>query len=557
MAARKSRRDDQLDFLPLGGAGEIGMNVNLYRHAGKWLMVDLGITFADRDLPGIDIVLPDLAYIEKQRSALVGLVLTHGHEDHLGAVQYLWPRLGCPVYATPFAAALLRRKIADDPVEGLDDLEITEVALGARFTVGPFDVELVSLTHSIPEPNAVVIRTPAGTVMHTGDWKIDPTPLVGAATDEATLTALGDAGVLAMVCDSTNALRAGTSGSEAEVRASLTELVRACTGRVAITTFASNVARMLTCHHVARQTGRSAALVGRSLWRIFESARETGYIPQGVRFLSDKEAVDLPPDKVLYACTGCQGEPNAQLSRIASGSHPYVTLGAGDLAIFSSKIIPGNERPIFGLINRLVAREIEVITEQDRFVHVSGHPSRDELTRMYQWVRPRIAVPVHGEARHLRAHAALARALQVPEAIVIENGTLVRLAPGPAEIIDRVHAGRLVWDGTAVIPIDGTVMRERKKMMRDGAAFVAVVVDDQGEVMADPSVSVYGLFENVEADARLAEAADDVREAIEELSPRERRDDEAVRGAARQAVRRTLRAARNKRPIVEVSVTRV
>ncbi|MGH6718797.1 MAG: ribonuclease J, partial [Alphaproteobacteria bacterium] len=410
-------RKGELDFLPLGGTGEIGMNANLYRYAGKWLMVDLGITFAAGDLPGIDIIMPDLAYIEKQRAALVGLVLTHAHEDHLGAVPYLWPRLGCPVYATPFAAALLRRKIADEPIDGLDDLEIIEVPLGATFTVGPFDIELVSLTHSIPEPNAVVIRTPAGTVVHTGDWKIDPDPLVGGTTDQAALERLGAEGVLAMVCDSTNALRPGTSGSEAEVRASLLELVRAATGRVALTTFASNVARMLTAHHVARETRRSPVLVGRSLWRIFEVARETGYIPPGVRFLTDKEAVELAPDKVLYLCTGCQGEANAQLSRVASGAHPYVALGAGDLVIFSSKIIPGNERPIYALINRLVARDVEVITEDDRFVHVSGHPSRDELTRMYQWVRPRIAIPVHGEARHMRAHAALARALQVPEAI--------------------------------------------------------------------------------------------------------------------------------------------
>ncbi|MBM3583046.1 MAG: ribonuclease J [Alphaproteobacteria bacterium] len=552
-----ARGRDELEFLPLGGAGEIGMNVNLYRHAGKWLMVDLGITFADRDVPGIDIVLPDLSYIEKQRSALVGLVLTHGHEDHLGAVQYLWPRLRCRVYATPFAAALLRRKIADDPVEGLDDLEVTEVALGARFDVGPFAIELVSLTHSIPEPNAVVIRTAAGTVMHTGDWKIDPTPLVGATTDEAALKRLGDEGVLAMVCDSTNALRAGVSGSEAEVRASLVELVRGRTGRVAIATFASNVARLVTAHHVAVACGRTAVLVGRSLWRIHDAARETGYLPREVRFLRDKESVDLPADKVLYVCTGCQGEPNAQLARIAAGAHPHVALGAEDMVILSSKIIPGNERPIYAMINQLVARDVEVITEADRFVHVSGHPSRDELTRMYQWVRPGIAVPVHGEARHMRSHAALARALQVPEAIVVHNGALVRLAPGPAAVIDHVHAGRLAWDGGAIVPMDGTVVRDRRRLMRDGAAFVTLVVDDQGELLTDPKIATVGLFEDGAGDDLLMDAADDVRQALDRLSRRDRRDDDMVSEAARQAVRRILRIERDKRPVVEVSVARV
>jgi ribonuclease J len=550
-------RKDELHFLALGGSGEIGMNANLYRFAGKWLMVDLGITFADGTLPGADIVMPDLAYIEKQRSALVGLVLTHGHEDHLGAVQYLWPRLRCPVYATPFAAALLRRKLADDPVDGIEELEITEVPLSGRFKAGPFEIELVSLTHSIPEPNAVVIRTGAGVVLHTGDWKIDPDPLVGGTTDEAALRSLGAEGILAMVCDSTNALKPGRSGSEAEVRRSLEALVGGCRGRVAVTTFASNVARMLTVHHVARATGRSPALVGRSLWRIFDAAKETGYIPREVRFLTDKEAADLPADKVLYACTGCQGEPNAQLSRIAAGAHPYVSLGAGDTAIFSSKIIPGNERAIYDLVNRLLEREVEVMTEEDHFVHVSGHPAREELSQMYQWVRPRIAVPVHGEVRHMRAHAALARSLQVPEAVVIENGDLLRLAPGAPEVVERVETGRLVWDGTLAVPVGGGVMRDRRKLMRDGAAFLALVVDERGELLAEPALSTWGLFEEGEGDDDLDDAVEDVRRALADLRPRDRRDDEMIRESARQAVRRALRLARDKRPVVEVAVTRV
>lgn len=555
--ARRHDSKDSLHFLALGGAGEIGMNVNLYRHAGRWLMVDLGITFADDTLPGVDIVLPQLDFIAERRDRLDGLVLTHAHEDHLGAVPYLWPRLRCPVYATPFAAAVLRRKLEGDGVEGCEDLEISEVPLGGRFRVGPFAIELVSLTHSIPEPNAVVIRTGAGTVVHTGDWKIDPIPYVGGTTDEAALRALGDEGVLALVCDSTNATKEGRSGSEAEVRASLLKIVGALKGRVVLSTFASNVARLLTAHHVARETGRTPVLAGRSLWRIVDAARETGYLPREARFLNDKEAMDLPGDKALYIVTGCQGEPNAQLTRIANGDHPFIGLGAGDTVIFSSKIIPGNERPIFRLVNRLAEQGIEVVTELDSFVHVSGHPGRDELAQMYQWVRPKVAVPVHGEARHLRAHAQLARSLQVPEAVVVENGALLRLAPGPVQVEDHVPVGRLAWDGAAAVPVDGKLMRDRRKLMREGAAFVSVVVDRKGELVADPRVSAHGLFEDGEATDWLADAVEDVREAVEGLSARDRRDDETIREAARIAARRVFRAARDKRPIVEVSVTRL
>ena len=550
------RAKPALHFLPLGGAGEIGMNLNLYEYDGAWLMCDLGITFAGEELPGIDLVMPDMSYIVQRREGLVGLVITHAHEDHLGAVPYLWPLLRCPVYATPFAAALLRRKI-DEGAEGIESMVITEVPLGGIIDLDPFKVELVTLTHSIPEPNALKITTPLGTIMHTGDWKLDPDPLISEPTDEAALEALGDEGVLAMVCDSTNVFRSGTSGSEAEVRKSLTELIGELDGRVAVTTFASNLARLLTIHEAAAANGRSVVAVGRSIFRILDCARETGYLPRGVRFLSDRDAEHLPVDKVLYMMTGCQGEANAALSRVADGNHPALELERGDTVIFSSKIIPGNEKTIFDLINRLTRLGVEVITEKDRFVHVSGHPNRDELARMYQLVRPKIAVPVHGELRHMMEHAALARALQVPQTVVVENGAMVRLAPGKPEIVDHVPHGRLAWGGRGTIPVNGNIVRERRRMMFNGAAFVTIVLDRKGELVADPVVSAHGLLENGKDAELLDDMADEAADAVEGLSGPRRRDDETVREAVRVAVRRLLRAEFDRKPVVEVQLVRV
>ncbi len=551
---------EELLFLPLGGAGEIGMNLNLYCWAGKWLMVDLGITFADETLPGVEVVLPDPRFIVERRDDLLGLVLTHAHEDHLGAVPYLWPRLRCPVYATPFAAAVLRRKLVrDGAAPGIRDLEITEVPLSGRLQIGPFDIEFISLTHSIPESNALAIRTPAGTVLHTGDFKIDPDPLVGGVTDEAVLRRWGDAGVLAMVCDSTNVFRPGESGSEADVRASLIELVAGHAGRVAVACFASNVARISSIAAAAEANGRHVALVGRSLWRITGAARETGYLDDTVAFLSDRDAAMLPPDKVLYLCTGCQGEPRAALARISANDHPHVFLGRGDVAIFSSKIIPGNELAINRLHNRLIANGVEVVTEDDHFVHVSGHPCRDELASMYRWVRPRIAVPVHGEARHLVEHARFARSLQVPQAVMVENGDVLRLAPGPPEVVDQVPFGRLVADGNAVVSAESPVMLTRRRLMHNGVAFVTLAIDGDGRLVADPRITAQGLFHPDEDDeeAALAGAAEAVRVAFVALPRRAREADEVVREAARTAVRRRLKACRDKRPVIEVQIVRL
>ncbi len=533
------------------------MNLNLYEYDGSWLMCDLGVAFAGDELPGIDLIMPDLKFIAERHEQLIGLVLTHAHEDHLGAVPYLWPRLRCPVYATPFTAALLRRKL-DEGVDGVEDMVITEVPLGGTIDLDPYQIELISLNHSIPEPNALAIHTPVGCVVHTGDWKIDPEPLLGDKADEAALRSLGDEGVLAMVCDSTNVFRPGVSGSEAEVREGLDKLLSGLEGRVAVTTFASNLARLLTVSEVAARHGRSVAVAGRSMWRILDCARETGYLPRHVHFLSDREALDLPADKVLYLMTGCQGEPNAALSRVANRNHPAVQLERGDAVIFSSKIIPGNERPIYDLINLLIDLGIQVMTEEDHFVHVSGHPNRDELAAMYQWVRPKIAVPVHGEARHLREHAALARELQVPEAITVTNGAMVRLAPGKPEVIDNVHHGRLAWNGSGTIPVDGNVVRERRRLMHNGAAFLTVVIDRAGELVADPTVSAHGLFENAEDEEAILDGVlDEVLDMIEVMPKPGRQDDDSLIEAVRVTARRYLRNELGRRPVVDVQLVRI
>jgi ribonuclease J len=467
-------RPDELAFVALGGVGEIGMNLSLYGYGGRWLMIDCGITFADDTMPGVEILMADPGFIAERRAQLVGLIATHAHEDHIGAIPYLWPRLGCPVYATPFTAAVLRQKLIEAGLER--EVPLIEVPMSGRFTVGPFEIELVTLTHSIPEPNAVALRTPLGTVLHTGDWKFDPEPLVGDHYDLAALERLGDEGVLALICDSTNALRAGDSGSEAAVRRALVELVGRCANRVVIACFASNVARLASAAAAAAAHDRHVALIGRSLWRIAQAARATGYLDGVADFLTEEDAAYLPRDKVLLVCTGSQGEPRSALVRIAADEHAHITLEADDTAIFSSRVIPGNERAIGRLHNALVRRGVEVITEHDHFVHVSGHPARDELQRMYGAVRPTIALPVHGEARHLRAQALLAADCRVPQPLVTRNGEVVKLAPGPAAVIGEVPTGRLAADGKALLDAAGETLKSRQRMTFNGVALATIVL---------------------------------------------------------------------------------
>ena len=548
--------DDELLFLSLGGAGEIGMNLNLYGHAGVWLMVDLGITFGDDETPGIDVIMPDPTFIEERADRLAGLVLTHAHEDHIGAVPHLWPRLRCPLYATPFTASILRRKLTEAGLK--DKAPITEIPLSGRFDVGPFDIELITLTHSIPEPNACVIRTVAGSVMHTGDWKLDPDPRVGPSTDEAALIRAGKEGILAMVCDSTNALVKGSSGSEGDVREILTEKIGRFDNRVVVACFASNVARLNSIAHAAAAHDRSVGLVGRSLWRFYEASQENGYLTDIPRFLSPKEAALLPRDKVLLICTGSQGEPRSALARIARDDHPDVALDQGDAVIFSSRIIPGNEKSIGRLQNRLTELGVELLTTYDeKLIHVSGHPARDELAQMYQWIQPKIAVPVHGEMRHMQAHVQLAQECQVPEAYLAPNGTLLKLAPGQAEVVDEVFSGRLALDGSRLISMGSGALRERRKILHSGAAIVTVVVDETGELEADPQVSTHGVFDLEEDFAIAASLIDAAADAVDDLPRKSRLKDEHVHEAVRLAVRRRLRALCGKRPMVNVHLVRL
>jgi ribonuclease J len=545
--------DDELLFLALGGAGEIGMNLNLYGHAGKWLMVDLGIAFGDDSMPGVEVIMPDPSFIEERRRDLVGIVLTHAHEDHLGAVADLWPRLKAPVYATPFAASVLRRKLIQAGL--VDGVPVTEIPLRGKFRLAPFDLEMITMTHSILEPNALAVRTKLGTVFHTGDWKIDPEPLLGDLTDEALLKRIGDEGVLAMVCDSTNVFVEGEAGSEAKVRANLRKLVTSCKGRVAITCFASNLARVESIALAAVAAGRHPVLSGPALLRMVEAAQECGYLLDFPEHISPQDGAYLPRDKVLYICTGSQGEMRASMAKIANDEHRDLVLEEGDTAIFSSRVIPGNERSVGRMQNALMARGVEVITDREADIHVSGHPARDELAQVYHWVRPRIAVPVHGEVRHMVEHAALAMACQVPEAIVAPNGTLVRLAPGPATIIDHVPTGRLARDGDGVVPLDGETLRDRRKILWNGAAAATLVIDGKGKAVAPPKVSLRGIEDENGALAEAVVAG--LNEMLADLSAAERRDDGRIEEAARQAVRRVVRAHLGKKPLTDVHIVRI
>ena len=554
--ARSDYRDpNALFFVPLGGAGEIGMNLNVYGYQDDWLIIDCGVTFGDDSQPGLEVVMPDPGFIVERRDRLLGIVATHAHEDHIGAIPYLWRQLRCPIWATPFTASFLRAKLAETGLA--DQVKINVVPLSGRFTIGPFDLELITLTHSIPEPNAVALRTPVGTVLHTGDWKFDPDPLIGPTADEAALKRLGDEGVLALVGDSTNALRPGTSGSEAELRRSLIDLIGRYDARVAVACFASNVARLETIARAAAAHDRQVALVGRSLWRIDKAARENGYLTELPRFLTEDEAGYIPRDRIVMICTGSQGEPRAALSRIARDDHPHVVLETGDVVIFSSRIIPGNEKPINRLQNALVRLGVEIVTEEDHFVHVSGHPARDELVRMYQMVRPQIAVPVHGEARHLIAHAELAGECQVPQPLVIQNGDMVRLAASGASIVDEVPVGRLASDGKGLLPLDGTALKDRRRVTFNGSAVATLVLDRHGQPLVPPTISMIGMVEPAAAEAAAPALRSAVERALDELPGNLRRDDEAVRDAARRALRRILNERFGKRPLVEIHLVRI
>jgi ribonuclease J len=540
---------EELLFCALGGSGEIGMNVNLYGCRGQWIMVDLGLTFADTDYPGIDLILPDLEFIENQQERLVGIVLTHGHEDHIGALPYLSEELKSPLFATPFTAGLIAGKLEEEGLTGQVKLNIVE--RGGSIELGPFRVSFVALSHSIPEGNGLLIETPFGSVFHTGDWKIDETPVIGEAPSTDALTAIGDAGVLALVCDSTNVFQEKPSGSEESVHEGLLAQVLMASGRVLVTTFASNAARLQTIGRVARETGRKVCIAGRSLERILRVAQATGYLKDFPQPISFDEAMRLKRDEVLIIATGGQGEPRAALGRIAAGNHD-LKLALGDTVIFSSRIIPGNETAIGRIMNGLSDLGVHIVTERQAHVHVSGHPGRPELIEMYNWVRPEIVVPVHGEARHLAEHARLALSHGVRHTIVQKNGDVIRLAPGDPTKIDEVRVGRLVLDGDVILPADGATINERRRIGYGGLITVAVPIGEDGKLAGTPLIRPFGVPVEEDRDDFIADATDAAAKAF---SPDD--DEDRMREAVRLAVRRCATLWTGKKPLVEVMLLQV
>jgi ribonuclease J len=559
MSQRSDGTGADFVFLPLGGVGEIGMNLYLYGYgkngAREWLIVDMGVTFGSETEPGVDVIMPDIRFIEEERHNIVGLLLTHAHEDHFGAVIDLWPQLaGIPVYATPFTAEMLKSKLAEMGLMNGFPLQI--MPLGDRRKIGPFDVELISMSHSIPEPSAVVIRTPLGAALHTGDWKLDENPLTSAPTDSVRLKELGEAGLTALICDSTNAVRDGVSASEADVAVTLERLIREAPQLVAVTTFASNVARISSVAKAAKAAGRELVVVGRAMFRVIEAAQATGYLDPDLPFHQETALAGLRRRKVVALCTGSQGEARAALARIAQNEHPNVKLEPGDQVIFSSRTIPGNEKAVARVQNGLSDLGVDVITDADADVHVSGHPRRGELEQLYAWVRPSVAIPMHGEGRHLEAHAKLAERLGVERVVRARNGTMVRLLPGPAEIIDDVPVGRLFRDGLILTRSDDGQVRERRKLSFAGSVVVSLVLSDKGVLLAEPEVAVTGLPQTDNEGRSFQEIARDAAVGTIDSIPRPKRKDQAL---VSEAVRRSVRAAVNqawgKKPMCSVLLT--
>jgi len=538
----------ELLFLALGGSGEIGMNANLYGCDGKWIMLDLGVTFGSHDYPGIDIVMPDLEFIEDRKKDLLGIVLTHGHEDHIGALPYLAADLGVPLYANRFTAGLIAHKLAEEGLEKAVTLKTVDI--DDNFQLGPFGIRLIPLAHSILEMSAVVIDTPYGRVFHTGDWKLDEEPILGVPATAAALTAVGDEGIDVLVCDSTNAFNPEASGSEGGLRAGLEQAVGAAKGRVVVTTFASNAARLATLGAVAKATGRTLCVAGRSLDRILGVARSVGYLKDFPPTVDFDEAMRLPRDKVMVIATGGQGEPRAALARMAADIH-QIKLEAGDTVVFSSKQIPGNEVAIGRIMNQLAAKDILTVTEKQAHIHVSGHPGQPELAALYGWLRPKLVLPVHGEIRHMHEQARFALERGVPGALVQENGDLVRLAPGPAKIVERVHAGRLILDGDVILPADGETINERRKLSLHGHITVAAIFSAKRFV--ESAISYRGVPVEDEREAFI----DEMREAAEQAATGPARDEEKLREAIRLGVRRVATDWTGKKPVVDVMLVTI
>ena len=547
-----SKNDDKILFLPLGGSGEIGMNLNLYGYKDQWLMVDLGITFHDR--LGIEVILPNPQYIAERKDKLVGILLTHAHEDHIGAVPYLWERFKCPIYATPFTAEMVKIKMKDHNLSYKDIINI--IPLEGHKQIGPFDIQMVTLTHSIPEPNGVLIKTPVGTIFHTGDWKIDETPLIGNAIDGNALQKIGDEGVLAMVCDSTNVFQKKPSGSEGTVRDSLIELIgeHSAKGSIFVTCFASNLARLETITVAAHQHGRQVAILGRGFHKVNEVARKLNYLKDLPAFIDVDKAKSLPRDKVLYICSGSQGEFRAALGRIASQTHPEVKMAPGDVVVFSSRIIPGNDKQINAMKNKIIKLGVKVINEHPTDIHVSGHPSRDELIQMYDWIRPRIVIPVHGEAIHMVEQGRLAKKHGIKHVVIPENGTLIEITKDTAEIVDEVAAGRLALDGNMLLSFNHGSLKERFQLGTDGVASVVLVLNDKNNLGDIPKITFQGL--SVSGDLATA-IHEEIEMLFHILSDSERLKDDVLTDRVQKIVQRACQKSIFKKPMVITHVVRV
>ena len=508
---------EELLFCPLGGSGEIGMNMNLFGYGQpgnhKWIMVDIGVTFADDSIPGIDLIYPDPGFIVERKDNLLGIILTHAHEDHIGAIAHLWPKLKCKIYATPFTAVLIREKFKEKHIDITNDLKIVE--LNGNVSLESFDIEYITLTHSILEPNGLRIKTPVGSILHTGDWKVDPNPLIGGEINSKRLKEIGNEGVLAMICDSTNVFSAGRSGSELDVRKNLLNIMNRLKKRIIITSFASNVARMATAFYCAEKTGRQISLVGRSMHRIYKAAKQCGYLKDTIEPVDPREAKNFSKEKIVYLCTGSQGEPMGAMMRISNYTHPDVFIEKGDAVIFSSKIIPGNEKKLYKLHNQLVKEGIEVISEETEFIHVSGHPNREDLKDMYQWVKPQCVIPVHGEHRHMIEHINFAKEMQVPHPVQVENGDIVKLYPGnEPKVYDKAPSGRLFLDGNVSVEEESQSIKDRRNLGTNGYLEVTILITPKGNIHNNPITTfrglpiyekeefIYGLEEEIEKTTR-------------------------------------------------------
>ena len=550
---------EKLIFCPLGGSGEIGGNMNLYAYGEddnqKWIIVDMGVSFADDSVPGVDLIMPDAGFIIDKKDDLLGIVLTHAHEDHIGAVAHIWPNLNCKIYATPFTAALISEKFKEKKIDISSYLKV--VPLNSKIKLGVFDIDFVTLTHSILEPNGLSIKTPLGTILHTGDWKIDPNPLIGSQIDEKKLKSIGESGVSAMICDSTNIFSPGRSGSESDVRDSLLRIMEIKTNRILVTSFASNVARMESIFYCAKKTGRNICLVGRSMQRIYKAAKKCGYLKGLIEPLEPRDAKKVPKNRILYLATGSQGEPMGAMNRIINGIHPDVFMEGGDCVIFSSKIIPGNEKKLYSIQNLIVKNKMEIISEENAFVHVSGHPNRDDLKDMYNWVKPQCVIPVHGEHRHMAEHVLFAKEMQVPKTLLIENGDIIKLLPGEKpEIIDKAPSGKIYLDGTINVETDSQSIKERKNLSINGYLEITLLVSNNGKIKK-PIISFRGIPEKENSEHFIFDMEDEILNICRTFSLDSKNQQKNLIETIKHNCRRIVREKTGKKPFTNINIARI